>query len=341
MSVATAKLQPATKPVTEPRPVLGPAGNRERILQKRNEVVKQQKPKKTAAAEEMSVAAMKNNLSVDSSCSSHSSSSSSSASSLGSSAKKKMERNVKINGSRPVKAAAGNAELEQNSTKKDGPLKRCDWITPNSDPLYTSFHDEEWGVAVHDDRKLFELLVFSQALAELSWPAILQMRDIFRKLFDNFDPPSVARFTEKKLLSLKVNGSLLLSEPKLRAIVENAKQILKVQQQFGSFRNYCWRFVNYKPLKNGFRYARQVPVKTPKAELISKDLMQRGFRCVGPCVIYSFMQVTGIVNDHLATCFRYEECNAADAQKKDFKPSIEETNVVIKTPLEKVRLSND
>lgn len=187
-----------------------------------------------------------------------------------------------------------------------------------TDPLYMSFHDEEWGVPVHDDRKLFELLVFSQALAELSWLAILHMRDIFRKLFDQFDPSSIAQFTEKKLLSLKVNGNLLLSEPKLRAIVENAKQMLKIQQEFGSFSNYCWRFVNQKPLRNGFRYGRQVPAKTPKAELISKDLMQRGFRCVGPTVVYSFMQVAGIANDHLISCFRYQECNA-DVEK-DFKP---------------------
>lgn len=124
------------------------------------------------------------------------------------------------------------------------------------------------------------------------------------------------------MLSLKVNGSLLLSEPKLRAIVENAKQMLKVQQEFGSFSNYCWNFVNHAPVRNGFRYARQVPVKTPKAELISKDLMQRGFRCVGPTVVYSFMQVSGIVNDHLLTCFRYQQCNS-DA-KKDLKPKIEE-----------------
>ncbi|KAJ4843257.1 hypothetical protein Tsubulata_048784 [Turnera subulata] len=344
MSVAT-KLQSPAKPIPEPRPVLGPAGNRVRVVEKRREVVKQQKPKKEAAAaaavvvvtEEVPRAAVKNNLSVDSSCSSDSSSSSSANSRE---SKKKMVRNVKSNGLRPASAkVTGNGEVERSSAKKkDGPVKRCDWITPNSDPLYALFHDKEWGVPVHDDSKLFELLVFSQALAELSWPAILHMRDIFRKLFENFDPSSIAQYTEKKLLSLKVNGSPLLSEPKLRAIVENAKQILKVQQEFGSFGNYCWRFVNHKPLRNGFRYARQVPVKTPKAELISKDLMRRDFRCVGPAVIYSFMQVAGIVNDHLVTCSRYEECNA-DA-KKDSKPNIEETKVVTQA-LDNGCLSND
>ncbi|KAG6747814.1 hypothetical protein POTOM_047705 [Populus tomentosa] len=310
MSGAT-RLRSAEKQMQEPpRAILGPAGNRVRVSEeakRKIEVLKksQQKPKKPV--EKMSQAAVKNNLSMDSTCSSDSYSSSSSSG-----------RNVKRNGTKQVKDVPNGGEIKDVSSKKDGPVKRCDWITPNSDPLYMSFHDEEWGVPVHDDRKLFELLVFSQALAELSWLAILHMRDIFRKLFDQFDPSSIAQFTEKKLLSLKVNGNLLLSEPKLRAIVENAKQMLKIQQEFGSFSNYCWRFVNQKPLRNGFRYGRQVPAKTPKAELISKDLMQRGFRCVGPTVVYSFMQVAGIANDHLISCFRYQECNA-DVEK-DFKP---------------------
>ncbi|CAK7347679.1 unnamed protein product [Dovyalis caffra] len=319
MSVAT-KPQSAAKQMHEPpRAILGPTGNRVRVLEEAKRKIEflkksQQKPRKPV--EKMSQAAVKNNLSVDSTCSSDSSGSSISG------------RNVKRNGIKQVKDVTNGGEIKDVLLKKEGPVKRCDWITPNSDPLYMSFHDEEWGVPVHDDRKLFELLVFSQALAELSWPAILHMRDIFRKLFDNFDSSSVAQFTEKKLLSLKVNGNLLLSEPKLRAIVENAKQMLKIQQEFDSFSNYCWRFVNQKPLRNGFRYVRQVPVKTPKAELISKDLMQRGFRCVGPTVVYSFMQVAGIVNDHLVACFRYQECNVD--LKKDFKPRSEETERVTK-----------
>ncbi|KAL6982792.1 DNA-3-methyladenine glycosylase I [Sarracenia purpurea var. burkii] len=190
------------------------------------------------------------------------------------------------------------------------------------DSLYTAFHDEEWGVPVHDDTKLFELLVLAQALAEFTWPAILNRRNIFRKLFDNFEPSSIAKFTEKRLFSMKANGSTLLSEPKLRAVVDNANHILKIQQEFGSFSNYCWSFVNHKPVRNGFRYARQVPVKTPKSELISKDLMRRGFRCVGPCVVYSFMEVAGLVNDHLVTCFRYRECDKC--VEKDEKPEEDE-----------------
>ncbi|CAL9760321.1 unnamed protein product [Musa acuminata subsp. burmannicoides] len=188
--------------------------------------------------------------------------------------------------------------------------RRCTWITPFSEPLYVSFHDEEWGLPVYDDQNLFELLSLSAALSEFSWPTILNKREKFRKLFDNFDPTSVAKFTEKKILSLKSSGSLL-SEQKMRAVVENARQILKVIEEFGSFSNYCWSFVNHKPVVNGFRYARQVPVKSPKAEIISKDLMRRGFHCVGPTIIYSFMQAAGIVNDHLSSCFRFTDCNGS------------------------------
>ncbi|KAJ6391090.1 hypothetical protein OIU77_025148 [Salix suchowensis] len=253
MSGAT-KLHSATKQVHEPpRAILGPTGNRARVLEegrRKIEVLQksQQKPKKPV--EKMSQAAVKNNLSVDSTCSSDSSSSSSGVSSSS-------RKNVKHYGTKKVKDVRNGGEIKDVSSKKEGPVKRCDWITPNSDPLYMSFHDEEWGVPVYDDRKLFELLI---------------------------------------------------------------------QQEFGSFSNYCWRFVNQKPLRNGFRYARQVPVKTPKAELMSKDLMQRGFRCVGPTAVYSFMQVAGFVNDHLQACFRYKECNAE--VKKNFKPRSEETEMV-------------
>ncbi|GJN08769.1 hypothetical protein PR202_ga26724 [Eleusine coracana subsp. coracana] len=185
---------------------------------------------------------------------------------------------------------------------------RCSWITANSDPLYVAFHDEEWGVPVHDDQKLFELLTLSQALAELTWPDILSRRVEFREMFDCFNYTSVSEFTEKKINQLKSTGSMLLSEQKIRAVVTNAKRMHKVVQEFGSFNHYCWSFVNHRPITNSFRYARQVPTKTPKAEAISKDLMRRGFQCIGPTTIYSFMQVAGIVNDHISCCFRYQAC---------------------------------
>ncbi|XP_048572187.1 probable GMP synthase [glutamine-hydrolyzing] [Triticum urartu] len=189
--------------------------------------------------------------------------------------------------------------------------RRCSWITANSEPLYVAFHDEEWGAPVHDDRKLFELLTLSQALAELSWPVILSKRDEFREMIDGFYNASVCDCTDKKINQLsKSNGSTLLSQQKMRAVAANAKQIQKVVREFGSFDNYCWSFVNHRPITNGFRYARQVPTKTPKSEAMSKDLMRRGFQCVGPTTVYSFMQVAGIVNDHLRCCFRFDQAGS-------------------------------
>ncbi|KAK4362176.1 hypothetical protein RND71_017417 [Anisodus tanguticus] len=219
--------------------------------------------------------------------------------------------------------------------------KRCAWVTPNTDrawisllnwddkrwtelvlgsaefgelsedPSYAAFHDEEWGVPVHDDKKLFELLSLCTALAELSWPAILSKRHTFREVFQNFDPVAVSKLNEKKIAPPGSPASTLLSEVKLRAIIENARQTCKIIDELGSFDKYIWVFVNNKPIVSQFRYARQVPMKTSKAEGISKDLVKRGFRGVGPTVVYSFMQVAGITNDHLISCFRFHDCVAA------------------------------
>ncbi|KAM5548205.1 putative GMP synthase [glutamine-hydrolyzing] [Rosa sericea] len=196
--------------------------------------------------------------------------------------------------------------------------KRCAWVTPNTDPCYVAFHDEEWGLPVHDDKKLFELLVLSGALAELSWPLILSKKHIFREVFADFDPVAVAKLNEKKIMAPGGVASSLLSESKLRAILENARQMTKVIDEFGSFDKYIWSFVNNKPIVSRFRYPRQVPAKTPKADVLSKDLVRRGFRSVGPTVIYSFMQVAGITNDHLVNCFRFQEClNAAEGKEEN------------------------
>ncbi|XP_028760874.1 uncharacterized protein LOC114719527 [Neltuma alba] len=191
--------------------------------------------------------------------------------------------------------------------------KRCAWVTPNTEPWYATFHDEEWGVPVHDDKKLFELLVFSSALGELSWPTILSKRHIFREVFTDFDPVAVSNMNEKKIVAPGTAASSLLSELKLRAIIENARQITKVMDEFGSFEKYIWSFVNHKPIVSRFRYPRQVPVKTPKADFISKDMVRRGFRSVGPTVVYSFMQAAGLTNDHLISCFRFQDCVIAAA----------------------------
>lgn len=209
---------------------------------------------------------------------------------------------------------------ESDDASLDGAVikKRCAWVTSNTDPLYSAFHDEEWGLPVHDDKMLFELLSFSTALAEITWPVILSKRRMFRDVFLDFDPIAVSKLNEKKLATPGSPASSLLSELKLRAIIENARQICKIIDELGSFDKYIWGFVNYKPTVSNFRYPRQVPIKTSKADTISKDLVRRGFRGVGPTVVYSFMQVAGITNDHLISCFRYHDCiNVVDLKDKN------------------------
>ncbi|RZC67085.1 hypothetical protein C5167_010779 [Papaver somniferum] len=365
MSVA-AEFKSPTEQDSETRPVLGPAGNRVRVseileIKRKTEIMKKPLQTRRLLVPKLPDSVVRANASVDSSCSSDSSSSvSSNKKTLRKTRTMDQQQNVML---KPVKIVSEKVEVirrPRSVSRSPSPspspvnlMKRCDWITANSDPLYACFHDEEWGVPAHDDRKLFELLVFAIALAEHNWPTILSKRDAFRhkrlhcprhldvsklhlQLFDNFDIASVAKFSEKKILAMKTAGKNVLSEPKLRAVVDNAKQILKVQEECGSFDNYCWSFVNHQTLKNGFRYVRQVPVKTPKADVISKDLMRRGFRCVGPTVVYSFMQVAGIVNDHLISCFRYQECNS-NIQKAS-EDVVEETEVLAKT-LDKMCLS--
>ncbi|KAL5987099.1 hypothetical protein ACLOJK_041095 [Asimina triloba] len=310
---------PAVEPDSRPRPVLRPAGNRGRVAEllgsgERKAILK--KPKLSGRPNDR----------LHESDSSYSSDSSGSFSSVRAA---NFGNRGKQNAVKCAKTVSKGVEVSSLSPPVLG-KKRCGWITANSDPLYTSFHDEEWGVPVHDDRKLFELLVLSQALSELTWTTILNKRHTFRKQFDNFEPESIAKFNEKKIMSLKESGSGLLSEPKSRAITENSRHVIKIQQEFGSFSNYCWSFVNHKPIVNEFRYARQVPVKTPKSEAISKDLMERGFRCVGPTIIYSFMQTAGIVNDHLSSCFRYEECNNK-CVGRDHKAKVEEIEALSKS----------
>lgn len=187
-------------------------------------------------------------------------------------------------------------------------LKRCKFITARSDPLYVAYHDEEWGVPVHDDRRLFEFLVLTGAQVELSWTAILGKRDAYRVAFSGFDPSAVASFEEKHVRQLEADRSLLLPGAMIRGVVENARRIVEVTDDYGSLHNYLWGFVNHKPSIQSYRYAKQVPVKTSKSESISKDLAKRGFRFVGPTIMYSFMQAAGMTNDHLVDCYRHSEC---------------------------------
>ncbi|KAI3717844.1 hypothetical protein L1987_69721 [Smallanthus sonchifolius] len=193
--------------------------------------------------------------------------------------------------------------------------KRCPWVTAYTDPCYAVFHDEEWGVPVHDDKKLFELLSLSTALAELTWPAILNKRHLFREVFHGFEPVAVSKLNDKKMTTSGNPATSLLSEVKLRGIIENSRLVCKIAEEFGSFDKYIWGFINHKPIANKFRYPRQVPIKTSKADSISKDLVKRGFRGVGPTVVYSFLQVAGLTNDHLVSCFRFNECVDAGPAK--------------------------
>ncbi|KAI5392353.1 uncharacterized protein LOC127100886 [Lathyrus oleraceus] len=260
-------------------------------------------------------------MSMNASCSSDASSTGSSTYSSGASSSGKMARRgrkkqvgLKVE---KVSIDAVAVPVEVDSSVGLEGKKRCAWVTPNTEPCYIAFHDEEWGVPVHDDKKLFELLSFSGALAELSWPTILGKRQLFREVFLDFDPCAVSRMNEKKTVVPGSPASSLLSELRLRSIIENARQMCKVTEEFGSFDNYIWNFVNNKSIVNQFRYPRQVPAKSPKAEFVSKDLVKRGFRSVGPTVIYTFMQVAGLTNDHLISCFRFKECIFSKAEAED------------------------
>ncbi|XP_059655030.1 uncharacterized protein LOC132302169 [Cornus florida] len=187
-------------------------------------------------------------------------------------------------------------------------LRRCNWITKNSDKVYVQFHDERWGVPAYDDNQLFELLAMSGMLMDYNWTEILKRKKVFREAFAGFDANIVAEMGEKKITEIVSNKEIMLAESRVRCIVDNAKCILKIVREFGSFSSYMWGYVNSKPIINKYRYPRNVPLRTPKAEAISKDLLKRGFRFVGPVIVYSFMQAAGMTIDHLVDCFRFNEC---------------------------------
>lgn len=183
-------------------------------------------------------------------------------------------------------------------------MKRCEWA---SDPLNAKYHDEEWGVPVHDDRKLFEFLILEGAQAGLSWTTILKKRENYRTAFDNFDPSKIARYNTAKVSSLLKNEGIIRNKLKIAATIQNAKAFLAVQKEYGSFDKYIWKFVNGKPLKNSFKSLNDYPTKTKEAEAMSRDLLKRGFKFVGPTICYAFMQAVGMTNDHQVNCFRRKE----------------------------------
>lgn len=191
-----------------------------------------------------------------------------------------------------------------------GEQRRCGWAGL-TDPLYRAYHDEEWGVPVHDDRVIFEFLVLEGAQAGLSWGTILRRREGYRRAFENFDPRRVARFNPRKVRQLMGDPGIIRNRLKVSSAIQNAKAFLEVQNEFGSFDSYAWRFVGGKTKLNGWRALGEIPAKTPESEAMSRDLIGRGFSFVGPTICYAHMQATGMVNDHLVSCFRYRELAGA------------------------------
>ncbi len=185
--------------------------------------------------------------------------------------------------------------------------ERCEWCESGNE-LYVQYHDEEWGVPVHDDRKQFEFLTLESAQAGLSWSTVLNKREGYRKAFADFDPTKVARFTEKRMLKLLENPGIIRNKLKVRAAVTNAQFFLAVQDEYDSFDEYIWQFVDGRPIQNKWRTMKQVPVTTAESDALSKDLKRRGFKFVGSTIMYAHMQAVGMVNDHVVSCFRHQAC---------------------------------
>ena len=188
-------------------------------------------------------------------------------------------------------------------------LRRCDWAG-DSRLQYIDYHDKEWGVPVWDDRRQFEFLILEGAQAGLSWSTILNKRDGYRRAFADFDPQKVARFTPKRIAKILENPNVVRNKLKVNAAVTNARAFLEVQEEFGTFCDYIWRFVDGRPKQNRLKKQSDVAATSAESDAMSKDMKQRGFRFVGSTILYAHMQATGMVNDHLTSCFRYKECAA-------------------------------
>jgi DNA-3-methyladenine glycosylase I len=184
--------------------------------------------------------------------------------------------------------------------------QRCDW--PGENKLMIEYHDTEWGVPVHDDRKLFELLMLDNAQAGLSWQTILNKRENYRKAFDNFELTKIALYNKRKIASLLNNPGIIRNRLKIEAAVTNARAVLEIQKEFGSFDAYIWQFVNGTPIRNRWKTLNDIPATSPESDAMSKDIKKRGLKFVGSTICYAFMQSAGLVNDHLTHCFRYNQC---------------------------------
>jgi len=184
--------------------------------------------------------------------------------------------------------------------------KRCDW--PGENKLMIEYHDTEWGVPLHDDRKLFEFLLLDNAQAGLSWQTILNKRENYRKAFDNFNPAKIARYNKRKITSLLNNPGIIRNRLKVQSAVTNYRAFLDIQAEFGSFDTYIWQFVNRTSIRNHWKNLKDIPATSPESDAMSKALKKRGFKFVGSTICYAFMQSAGMVNDHLTRCFRYIQC---------------------------------
>ncbi len=192
--------------------------------------------------------------------------------------------------------------------------KRCDWVGDNE--LLIKYHDEEWGVPIHDDHRLFEFLILEGFQAGLSWLTILRKRESYRTALDHFDPQRIAEYDEPKILALLQNPGILRNKKKIEAAIINAKSFLEVQQELGSFDAYIWQFVEGAPIHNKWKSVGEIPSHTSESILMSKDLKERGFKFVGPTICYAFMQAVGLVNDHITECFRYKKVSRHELRCK-------------------------
>ncbi|MBT7953224.1 MAG: DNA-3-methyladenine glycosylase I [Gammaproteobacteria bacterium] len=187
-------------------------------------------------------------------------------------------------------------------------MNRCQWA--GTDPLYHRYHDKEWGVPVHNDRKLFEFIILEGAQAGLSWITVLKKRAAYKEAFDNFDFNKVAKYKETKVKQLMNNAGIIRNQLKIRSAIKNAQAFIKIREEFGTFNKYIWQFVGNKPIQNKWRNMKELPATSAVSDELSKDLKKRGFSFVGSTIIYAHMQATGMVNDHTIDCFRYKEVKA-------------------------------
>jgi DNA-3-methyladenine glycosylase I len=198
-------------------------------------------------------------------------------------------------------------EIFREMEKVNTDSSRCGW--GNSEEIYIEYHDHEWGVQVHDDKKLFEFLTLESFQSGLSWLTILKKRENFRKAFNGFDPIKVAKYGEKEIILLMGDSGIIRNLQKIKAAINNAQRFLEIQKEFGSFDKFIWSFTNYKTIINQWKNNNEIPAKTNLSDEIAADMKKRGFKFIGSTVLYSHIQATGMVNDHLVSCFRYKEIN--------------------------------